>query len=78
MVADNPAGRQAPSRFPPTRNVQAVHATGVHGRPSKGFEAMKRAIVGVIMAVALLVTGVVATSFHGIGSAHALEAGGDE
>lgn len=39
---------------------------------------MKRAIVSVMVAVALLVTGVVATSFHGINAAHAVEAGGDE
>ena len=39
---------------------------------------MKRAIVSVMMAAALLVTGVSMTSFHGIDAAHALEAGGDE
>jgi hypothetical protein len=39
---------------------------------------MKRAIVSVMVAVALLVTGVTMTSFHGISAAHALEAGGDE
>jgi hypothetical protein len=39
---------------------------------------MKRAIVSVMVAVALLVTGVTVTSFHGIDAAHALEAGGDE
>jgi hypothetical protein len=39
---------------------------------------MKRAIVSVMVAVALLVTGVTVTSFNGISAAHALEAGGDE
>jgi hypothetical protein len=39
---------------------------------------MKRAIVSVMVAVALLVTGVTVTSFKGISAAHALEAGGDE
>jgi hypothetical protein len=78
MVADNPAGIQAASHFPPTRNVQAMHAYCVRRRPSKGFDPMKRAIVSVMVAVALLVTGVTMTSLNGIGTAHALEAGGDE
>ena len=39
---------------------------------------MKRAIVSVMVAVALLVTGVTMTSFPGVKAAHALEAGGDE
>jgi hypothetical protein len=78
MVADNPAGTQAASHFPPTRNVQAVHACCVHRRPSKGFDAMKRAIVSAMVAVALLVTGVTMTSFNGMSTAHAVEAGGDE
>jgi hypothetical protein len=39
---------------------------------------MKRAIVSAMVALALLVTGVTATSFHGLSAAHALEAGGDE
>ncbi len=39
---------------------------------------MKRAIVSVMVAVALLVTGVTVTSLNGISAAHALEGGGDE
>jgi hypothetical protein len=39
---------------------------------------MKRTIVSVMVAVALLVTGVTMTSFNGIGTAHALEDGGEE
>ena len=39
---------------------------------------MKRAIVSVMVAVALLVTGVTATSFNGIGVAYACGDGGDE
>ncbi len=39
---------------------------------------MKRAIVSVMVAVALLVTGITVTSFNGISSAHAEEGGGDE
>ena len=39
---------------------------------------MQRAIVSLMVAVALLVTGVTLTSFNGINTAHALEAGGDE
>jgi len=39
---------------------------------------MKRAIVSMMVAVALLVTGVTLTSFNGISTAHALEDGGDE
>jgi hypothetical protein len=39
---------------------------------------MKRAIVSVMVAVALLVTGVIATSFHGINAAYAVEGAGDE
>ncbi len=39
---------------------------------------MKRAIVSMMVAVALLVTGVTVTSFHGMQAAHAEEGGGDE
>jgi hypothetical protein len=39
---------------------------------------MKRIIVSVVVAVALLVTGVTMTSLNGISAAHALEGGGDE
>ncbi|ETX03699.1 MAG: hypothetical protein ETSY2_32780 [Candidatus Entotheonella gemina] len=39
---------------------------------------MKRTIVSVMVAVALLVTGVTVTSFNGVNTAHALEDGGDE
>jgi hypothetical protein len=39
---------------------------------------MKRAIVSMMVAVALLVTGVTMTSFNGMSTAHAVEAGGDE
>jgi hypothetical protein len=39
---------------------------------------MKRAIVSVMVAVALLVTGVTFTSFNGVSIAHALEDGGEE
>ncbi len=39
---------------------------------------MKRAIVSVMVAVALLVTGVTVTSFNGISAAYAEEGGGDE
>jgi hypothetical protein len=39
---------------------------------------MKRAIVSVMVAVALLVTGVTFTSFNGVSTAYALEDGGEE
>lgn len=39
---------------------------------------MKRVIVSVMVAVALLVTGVTVTSFNGVNAAHAEEGGGDE
>ena len=39
---------------------------------------MKRAIVSIMVAVALLVTGMTVTSFNGVSTAHALEGGGDE
>lgn len=39
---------------------------------------MKRTIVSVMVAVALLVTGVTMTSFNGISTAHAVEDGGEE
>ncbi|ETX02458.1 MAG: hypothetical protein ETSY2_35545 [Candidatus Entotheonella gemina] len=39
---------------------------------------MKRTIVSLMVAVALLVTGVTVISFNGISTAHALEDGGDE
>ena len=38
---------------------------------------MKRVIVSVMVAVALLVTGVTVTSLNGVSSAHACEDGGD-
>jgi hypothetical protein len=77
MVADNPAGTQAASRFPPTRTVQAAHGIAVSPTIER-IQHMKRAIVSVIVAAALLVTGVTFTSFNGISTAHALEDGGDE
>jgi hypothetical protein len=39
---------------------------------------MKRTIVSVMVAVALLVTGVTTTFMHGVSTAYALEDGGDE
>ena len=39
---------------------------------------MKRTIVSVMVAMALLVTGVTMTSFNGMSTAHAVEGGGDE